>query len=77
MVTHQKEVYYRHGIWHLNLTKLTKRKPGVNFQGWSPTIPRMVTHQPNDGHPTEGSVLQTWYLALKLKLKTKDGQHLQ
>ena len=46
MVTNQKEVYYRHKIWHLNLTKFTKRKPGNNFHGWSPTIPRMVTHQP-------------------------------
>ena len=45
MVTHQKEVYYRHGIWHLNLTQLTKQEPGNNFHGWSPTIPRMVTHQ--------------------------------
>ena len=43
MVTHQKEVYYRHGNLHLNLTKLTKQKPGSNFHGWSPTIPRIVT----------------------------------
>ena len=32
---------------------------------WSTTIPRMVTNQPKDGHPTEGSVLQTRNLALK------------
>ena len=66
MATHQKEVYYRHGIWHLNLTKITKWKPGNNFHEWSPTIPRMVTHQPKDGHPPEGSVLQTWNLTLSL-----------
>ena len=24
----------------------------------------MVTHQPKDGHPQEGSVLETWNLAL-------------
>ena len=39
--------------------------------GGSPTNPRMVNHQPKDGHPPnqnghppEGSVLQTWNLAL-------------
>ena len=32
--------------------------------GWSPTIPRMVTHQPKDGHPPEGIELQTCNLAL-------------
>ena len=37
-----------------------------NYQGWSPTIPRMVTHQPKDGHPPEGSMLQTLNLALRL-----------
>merc|ERR1712115_588152 len=65
MATSQKEVYYRHKIWHLNLTKFTKGKPGNNFHGWSPTIPGMVTHQPKDGHPPEGSALQTYNLALK------------
>ena len=59
MVTHQKEVYFRHAIWHLNLIKLTKGKPGNNFNGWSPTIARMVNHQLKDGHPPEGGVLQT------------------
>ena len=37
-----------------------------NCQGWSPTIPMMVTHQPKDGHPPEGSMLQTRNLALRL-----------
>ena len=36
-----------------------------NCQGWSPTIPRMATHQPKDGHPPEGSMLQTRNLALR------------
>ena len=37
-----------------------------NCQGWSPTIPMMVTHQPKDGHPPEGSMLQTRNWALRL-----------
>ena len=37
-----------------------------NCQGWSPTIPRMVTHQPKDGHPPEASMLQTRNLTLRL-----------
>ena len=43
-----------------------------NYHGWSPTNPRMVTHQPKevhhqpkDGHTPEGNVLQTSNLALK------------
>ena len=52
MVTHQKEVYYRLRIWHLDLTHKTKTRPDDNLYGWSPTIPRMVTHHPKDGHPT-------------------------
>ena len=38
--------------------------------GWPPTNPGMVTHQPKDGQPPEGSVLQTWNLALDLTHKT-------
>ena len=34
--------------------------------GWSPTNQRMVTNQLYDGHPPEGSVQQTWNLALRL-----------
>ena len=30
------------------------------FQGWLPTILRMVAHHPKDGHPREGSELLTW-----------------
>ena len=38
-----------------------------NCLGWSPTIPRLVTNQPKDGHPPEGSMLQTQNLTLRLK----------
>ena len=30
-------------------------------------MPRIVTHQPKDGHPPEGSILQTQNLALSDK----------
>ena len=56
MITHQKELYFRLGIWHLDFTHKTKRR---------------VTHQPKDGHPPEGSVLQTWNLALRLNSQNK------
>ena len=52
-------------IWHFDLTD--KLRQGNNCQELSPSIPRMVTHQPKDGHPPEGSILQTRNLALKLK----------
>ena len=45
-----------------------------NCQGWSPTIPRMVTHQPKVGPPPEGSVcyiLGIWHLDLDHKTKTR------
>ena len=38
-----------------------------NCQGWSPTIPMMVTHQPKDGHLPEESTLQTRNLTLRLR----------
>ena len=49
MVTHQKEVCYRLGIWRLDLNK--KLRAGDNCQEWSPTILRMVTLNPKHGHP--------------------------
>ena len=49
MVTHQKEFG----------TYITKLWPGDNCQEWSPTILRTVTHQSKDGHPPEGSIVQT------------------
>ena len=57
MVIHQKEVCYKLGIWLLDLTHKNKTRPGDNCQEWSPTIPRMVTPHPKDGHPPEGSIL--------------------
>ena len=44
-------------------TLLTKLAPGDNCYGQSPTIPRIVTHQPQDGLPQEGSVVELWNLA--------------
>ena len=53
-------------------TLLTKIRLGENYHGWSPTNPRMVTHQPKevhhqpkDGHTPEGNVLQTSNWALR------------
>ena len=46
MVTHHKEVYYRLGVWHLDLNYKTKtRDSHLQYLGWLPTNPRMVTHQ--------------------------------
>ena len=47
-------------------TLLTKLILGDNCHGWSPTIHRMVPHQPEDGHPPEGIVLKTGNLAFTL-----------
>ena len=57
------------------LTLLTKLRPGDNCQELAPTILRMVNHQPKDGHPPKGCILQTWNLALKLNQihKTNNG----
>ena len=62
MVTNQKEVYLEFDT----VTELAKLTSGDNCHGWSATIPRMVAHHPKDGHPPEGTVLQTWNSALKL-----------
>ena len=71
MVTHEKDKNYRHGIWHLDWTQKTNTRWHLPWR-WSPTIPRMVTHQPKDGHPPEGSILQTRNLALRLNSQNKD-----
>ena len=42
-------MYYRPGLWHYTL--VTKITPGDNCHGWSPSILRMVAHQPKYGHP--------------------------
>ena len=57
-VTHQKELYYRLGIWQLHITHKTNNRwqlprmvtyhPYYAWpptQGWSPNNPGMVTHQ--------------------------------
>ena len=81
MVTHQKDVYCRLGIYLRMVThqrevyyKLRiwhldlahKLRPGDNCQGWSPIILRMVTNKPKDGHLPEGIILQNKNLALRL-----------
>ena len=48
---YQKEVYYGLEIWHQDLThKIKTRWSAMDGQspslGWSPTIPRIVTHHP-------------------------------
>ena len=53
------------------LTRLTKLRPGDKCQELSPTILRMVTHQPKDGLPTEGCILQTTNLALRLNSQNR------
>ena len=46
MVTHQKEVYYRHGIWQLHITHKTNTR-------WQ--LPWMVPYHSCEGHPqTQG-----------------------
>ena len=49
--------------------QLTNLGPGDICQEWSPTISRMVTCQPNDGHPPEGPGI--WHLDLTNKTKTR------
>ena len=72
MVTHQKEDYYKFGIWYLDLAH--KLRPGDNCQGWSPTIHKgwsptnlkMVTHQKEVCYR-----LGIWRLDLNEKTKTR------
>ena len=63
-----KEVKYRQGIWHLDLTH--KLRPGDNCQELSLTILRMVTHQSKDSYPPDGCILYRqgiWHLDLSHK----------
>ena len=67
---YQNEVYYRHGIWHLDLLHKIKTRwqlswmvihhPKERYQ-WLPTIKNL----------TEGSIIQTWNLALNHRIKTR------
>ena len=75
LVTHQKEVYYRHGIWHLNLTKFTNESQVTTSMdghllslGWSPTNPRMVTNQ-------KEVYYRLWILQLHITHKTNTRCH--
>ena len=54
-------------------TLLTKLIPGENCHGWSPEIPRRVTHQPKDSHPPEERVLllRIWHLHFTYKTNTR------
>ena len=52
-------------------TLLTKLAPGDNCYGGSPTIPRIVIHQPKDGHPPKGFIIQTRNLAIRLNSQTQ------
>jgi len=83
---YQKELFYKLGIWHLDLTHKIKTRWQMIW---------MVSHHHHDGHPpfkgwlstiqnlTVGSVPQTWNLARTLnhKIKTRwqlplmDGYH--
>ena len=68
---YQTEVYYRLGIWHLDLIHKIKTQ-------WQ--LPWMVSHYPHDGHPPppshgwsltiqnlpDGIVLQTWNLVSRI-----------
>ena len=58
MVSHQKEMYYKLQIWHINITYC--------HAGWSPTNPRMVTHQKEMYYK-----LQIWHLNITYKTTTR------
>ena len=56
----------------ITLTELTKLIPGDNCHGWSPTIPRMVDHQPNNGHPPEQQKPHLDFLGQGVGLRDKE-----
>ena len=62
MVNNQKEVYYKLGIWHLDLTH---KKKAIQLPWMVTYHPKDVHPQPKDGHPPEESVVQTWNLAIR------------
>ena len=61
---YQKEVYYRCGIWHLDLTH--KIKTGNIYQRWSATILWMVRNHPKDGFPPY-KIYQVVYNRLEIR----------
>ena len=56
-------------ICHFELTH--KLRQGKNCQELSPTILGMVSHQPKDGHPPEGCIIQTRNLAIRLNSQNR------
>ena len=75
--TYQKEVYYRLAIWQLELShKIKTSWSAMDGQppspGWSPTIPRMVTHPPSKIYQKEKYFrLEIWHVDLAQKNKTR------
>ena len=57
--------------------KLTKLIISDNCHKWSPIIPRMVPHQPKDGHPPSGDKGHGWGLTIPWRAThhCKDGHH--
>ena len=74
---YQKDLYYRLEIWHLDLThKIKTMLSAIDGQppspGWSPTIPRKVTHNPKS---TWRNCTTELKFANKTKLiKSKSGE---
>ena len=52
MVAHQKEVNYILKLRHIDFTHKTNTRRQLLWMV-KPTMPRMITHQPKDGHPTQ------------------------
>ena len=65
MVTHQKEVYCRHGIWHLDNSQNEHR------------MHRMVTHHPKDGihYPKYGHKPSQRWLPFFKRMVTNHAQN--
>ena len=74
MVTHQKDIHYRLRIGILTL--ITKLTSVDNCHGGSPTIHRIVNHQPKDGHPPGGGDYRHGFCHLDLTDKTKTRRKL-
>ena len=54
------------------LTKLILISDNCHGWSWSPTIPRMVDHQPNDGHPPEQQEPHLDFLGQGVGLRDKE-----
>ena len=62
MVIHQQEVFYRLGIWHLDLTHKTNTRWQLPWMGpYQPTNNRMVNNYPQEGyHFSQDVQLDFW-----------------